>query len=89
MTRTVLLPLGKGGDGLQRRRQPAWRFAMRRGRILADNVMFGSDAQQVGIDFDWEIVNLQIADRPQTPDVHPGIDTVGLIWRFAVAPQRP
>ena len=52
--------------------------------------MFGSDAQQVGIDFDWEIVNLQIeADRPPAPDVHPGIDTVGADLAVAVAPQDP
>ena len=35
------------------------------GKVFADNVMFGSDAQRVGLDFDWEIVSLQVeADRP-------------------------
>ncbi len=33
--------------------------------MLADNVVFGSEAQNVGIDFDWEIVNMQVeAERP-------------------------
>ena len=34
-------------------------------KVYADNVMFGSDAQNVGIDFDWEILHLEVeADRP-------------------------
>ena len=35
------------------------------GKVLVDNVVFGSPAQDVGIDFDWEIINVQVeADRP-------------------------
>jgi hypothetical protein len=34
-------------------------------KVIADNVVFGSPAQDVGIDFDWEIVHLQVdADIP-------------------------
>ena len=91
MTRTVLLPLGKGGDGLQRLAAAGLEIREEEGRILADNVMFGSDAQQVGIDFDWEIVNLQIeADRPPKHLMFiPALILLALIWRLQLRRKDP
>jgi TRAP transporter 4TM/12TM fusion protein len=64
-TRTVLLPLGKPGDGAQRLADAGLEVRVEGDKVLADNVMFGSEAQNVGIDFDWEIVNMQVeAERP-------------------------
>ena len=35
------------------------------GRVLADTVVFGSAAQDAGLDMGWEINHLQVAaDRP-------------------------
>ncbi|MDJ0739439.1 MAG: TRAP transporter permease [Gammaproteobacteria bacterium] len=63
--RTVLLPLGKSGDGEARLRDAGLEVRVDDGKVFADNVMFGSAAQDVGIDFDWEIVTLQTAaERP-------------------------
>ena len=57
--------LGKPGDGEDRLRTAGLELRTDDGKVLIDNVVFGSDAQQVGLDFDWEIVNLQVeADRP-------------------------
>ncbi len=65
MTRTVLLPLGAAGDGEERLRAAGLEVRTEGDRVFADNVMFDSDAQKVGIDFDWEIVSMQAeADRP-------------------------
>ena len=65
VTRTIQLPLGKGDDGAQRLAEAGLEVRIEDDKAFADNVMFGSDAQNVGIDFDWEIVNLQVAaDRP-------------------------
>jgi hypothetical protein len=65
MTRTVLLPLGASGDGEARLRDAGLEIRTEDGKVFADNVGFGSAAQKVGIDFDWEIVNLQVeADVP-------------------------
>ena len=65
MTRTVLLPLGASGDGEARLRDAGLEIRVEDDKVFADNVMFDSDAQKVGIDFDWEVVNLQAdADRP-------------------------
>ncbi len=63
--KTVLLPLGPAGDGTERLMNAGLELREEEGRILADNVVFGSPAQDVGIDFDWEIVKVQVeADRP-------------------------
>ena len=31
------------------------------GRIYVDNLNFGGPAEQLGIDFDWEVVELEVA----------------------------
>ncbi|WP_078122084.1 TRAP transporter permease [Thiosocius teredinicola] len=65
ISKVVMLPLGKPGDGAERLADAGLEVRTEDGKVYADNVMFGSSAQQVGIDFDWEIVNLEIAaDRP-------------------------
>ena len=65
VSRTVLLPLGKKADGEERLREAGLEIRLEGEKVIADNVMFGSPAQNVGIDFDWEIVHLQIeAERP-------------------------
>jgi len=65
MTRTVLLPLGASGDGEARLRDAGLEIRIEDDKVIADNVAFDSDAQNVGIDFDWEVVSLQAdADRP-------------------------
>jgi TRAP transporter 4TM/12TM fusion protein len=65
VTRTVQLPLGGGDDGAARLAEAGLEVRVEDGKVFADNVMFGSPAQSVGIDFDWEILQLEVAaDRP-------------------------
>ena len=65
ISRTVLLPLGEGEDGAERLRAAGLELRTEDDRVFVDNVMFASPAEKVGIDFDWEIVNLQVeAERP-------------------------
>ncbi len=65
LTKTIRLPLGKAGEGTQRLADAGLEIRVDQGRVFAENVVFGSDAQNVGLDFDWEIVNLQVeAERP-------------------------
>ncbi len=77
----VRLPLGKTGDGESRLREAGLELRSEDGRVLVDNVMFGSDAQTVGLDFDWEIVNLQVeADIPPKHIMFiPALGLLGLI----------
>jgi len=65
VSRAIQLPLGKADDGETRLREAGLEVRVEDGKVFADNVMFGSAAQNVGLDFDWEIVSLQAeADRP-------------------------
>ena len=65
VSRTVMLPLGPAGDGEARLAEAGLELRTEDGKVFADNVMFGSAAQDVGIDFDWEILNLEVdAERP-------------------------
>ena len=62
---TILLPMGPAGPGLERLANIGLETRLEDEKVLADNVMFGSVAQDAGLDFDWEIINLQVrADRP-------------------------
>jgi len=64
-SRTILMPVGKGDDGAQRLADSGLEVRIEGDKVFADNVVFGSVAQAVGLDFDWEIVNIQVeADRP-------------------------
>ena len=61
-----LLPLGSaGGDGAGRLLEGAGiEFRNEGGRIFVDNLNFGGPAEQLGIDWDWELVELEVpADR--------------------------
>ena len=61
-----LLPLGAaGGDGATRLIDNAGiEFREEDGKLFVDNLSFGARAEQLGIDFDWELVELEVpADR--------------------------
>jgi TRAP transporter 4TM/12TM fusion protein len=63
--KTVQLPLGPAGDGTARLADAGLEVRTEDDKVFVDMVMFGSQAQELGIDFDWEIVNLQLpAERP-------------------------
>lgn len=61
-----LLPTGApGADGATRLQQGAGiEFREEDGRIFVDSLDFGGPSEQLGIDFDWEVVELEVpADR--------------------------
>ncbi len=64
--RTIMLPLGPPGTGEERLVAAGLELVTNdEGKVIADNVMFGSAAQDAGLDFDWEIVEVYVgADRP-------------------------
>lgn len=62
-----LLPLGAmGAEGEARLTEGAGiEFREEDGKLFVDNLDFGGPAEQLGIDFDWEVVELDVeADRP-------------------------
>ena len=66
ISKAVLLPLGPAGPGKERLGNAGLEIRIEDdGRVLADNVMFGSAAQSAGLDFDWEITSVNVAaERP-------------------------
>ncbi len=64
---TVELPLGdRQGDGAERLAQHAGlAFRIEADTAFVDHVVFGGQAEKQKIDFDWELVSLQVpAKRP-------------------------
>ena len=63
-----LLPLGDAGEDGESRLSDSAGIAFRDedGRIYVDDLAFGGAAEQLGLDFDWELVSLDVkADRPR------------------------
>ncbi len=63
--KTILLPMGIPGTGQERLSLAGLEVKIEGDKVIADNVVFGSSAQDAGLDFDWQILNIQIeAERP-------------------------
>jgi TRAP transporter 4TM/12TM fusion protein len=82
VSKTVELPLGAPGDGADRLREAAGlEFREEGGKMLVDNVVFGSYAEKQKIDFDWELREVQVpADRlPKEVFYIPALLLLGLV----------
>ena len=63
--RTVVLPLTAGDDGAARLEEAGLMLRSEGETVLVDTVVFGSAAQEAGLDFDWRILHLlQDTERP-------------------------
>jgi TRAP transporter 4TM/12TM fusion protein len=63
--KVVALPLGPAGDGTERLMDHAGiEVRDEDGKVLIDNITFGSPAEKAKLDFDWEITAIEVpADR--------------------------
>lgn len=61
VTRTVSLPLGDAGTAEERLERAGLVLLQEGGKTLVDDVVFGSAAYDAGIDFDWEVLSVEIA----------------------------
>ncbi|WP_415888103.1 TRAP transporter permease [Neptuniibacter sp. QD37_6] len=65
VNKTVELPLAEKGTGAEKIEAAGLMLREEEGKIIVDMVTFDSDAQKVGLDFDWEIKAIEVeADRP-------------------------
>ncbi len=63
--KTVMLPLGEPGDGKARMQSAGLELRFEDGKAIVDNLVFGSTAERQKIDFDYELVSVQVkSDRP-------------------------
>ena len=63
--KVVMLPLGAQRDGAERLLEAGLELREEDGRMLVDNIVFGSAAEKQQIDFDYEVASVQLeAERP-------------------------
>jgi C-terminal processing protease CtpA/Prc len=64
-TMTVMLQVGEGATGAEKLAAIGLETRQEEGKTLIDNVVFASPAEKANIDWDQEILNLQVpAKRP-------------------------
>jgi len=65
VSKMVVLPMGDAAPGIARLEKAGLELRTERSRVYVDMVAFDSHAEKAGIDFDWEILSLQVpTDRP-------------------------
>jgi len=62
-TKTVMLPVGDEGTGAERLAAIGIETREEDGKTLIDNVVFSSAAEKAGIDFDQELLNIQVPSK--------------------------
>jgi hypothetical protein len=66
VTKIVPLRLGPPAPGMDRLAHAGIEIREEDAKVLVDNIIFGSEAEKAGVDFDWEIVDIQ-AEAEQPP----------------------
>ncbi|MCP4624300.1 MAG: TRAP transporter permease [bacterium] len=81
-TKTVMLPVGDQKTGAERLTGIGLETRQEDGKILIDNVVFSSAAEKAGIDFDQEVLNLQVPAKrlPKQLMFIPALGLYTLIW---------
>ncbi len=81
-TKTVMLPVGDEGGGVERLAAIGLETRNEEGKILIDNVVFSSAAEKSGIDFDQEILNIQVPTKrpPKQLMFIPAVALLALVW---------
>jgi hypothetical protein len=81
-TKTVMLPVGNEKTGAERLAAIGLETREEDGKILIDNVVFSSAAEKAGIDFDQEVLNLQVPTRrlPKQLMFIPAMALYALVW---------
>jgi len=81
VNKVVTLPMGAPGEGLDRVTALGLDLRFDGSKAVVDSVGFESAAQKAGVDFDFEILNVQVkADRPAKQLMYiPGLLVMGLI----------
>ena len=84
VSKMVVLPMGKTTSGKARLEQAGLELRTEKQRVFVEMVVFDSLAQKAGIDFDWEILSLQVptARPPKQWMFVPALLLLGgIVWR--------
>jgi len=90
-TKALMLPVGKEGPPEERLREVGFEVIEQDGKMIVDNIMFGSNAERMGIDFDQEILTVMVeSDRPPKQLMFiPALVLLGLIYFLQKRRQTP
>ncbi|MEE4364584.1 MAG: TRAP transporter permease [Desulfotignum sp.] len=90
-TKALMLPVGQEGVPEDRLREVGFEVMEDDGKMIVNNLMFGSNAERMGIDFDQEIVSVMMeADRPPKQLMFiPALALLGLIYFLQKRRQTP
>ncbi len=87
VTKFVPLPLGPAGPGADRLAHGGIEVRQQDGKTLVDNIVFGTAAEAAGVDFDWEILDVQVeADQPPKQLIY--IPALGLLALIVFLQRR-
>jgi TRAP transporter 4TM/12TM fusion protein len=83
-TKIIMLPVETEGTGTERLEGIGIEIRNEEGKILIDNVVFSSAAEKAGMDFDQEILNIQVPTKrpPKQIMFIPALILLVLIWYF-------
>ncbi|MEN8245329.1 MAG: TRAP transporter permease [Thermodesulfobacteriota bacterium] len=81
-TKTVMLPVGDEKTGVERLTAIGLETRNEDGKILIDNVVFSSAAEKAGMDFDQELLNIQVPAKRMPPQLMfiPALALYALVW---------
>jgi len=81
-TKTIMLTIGDEPTGADRLMGVGLETREEEGKVLVDNVMFSSPAEKAGIDFDQEILNIQVPTKrlPKECMYIPATALYVLVW---------
>ncbi len=90
VSKTVMLPLGAKAPGKERLAEAGLEIRTEGGKVLIDNLVFGSAAEQAGLDFDWEIKSvITEADVPPKELVYiPALTLLALLGWMQLARRK-
>ena len=82
IAKTVVLPVAAAEGGEARLEEAGIMLREEEGKVFIDNIVFGSAAEKAGLDFDQEIVSVQVrADRPPKQLMFiPALLLLALVW---------
>ncbi len=81
-TKSLMFPVGNAQSGVERLNEIGFETRIEDDKILVDNVVFSSNAEKMGIDFDQEILLIKIpSDRPSKQFMFiPALGLLGLVY---------
>jgi len=83
VSKSVMLPMGAPGTGAERLLSAGLILREDDGKVLVDDIVFGSAAERLGFDYDWEITQILMPNTERPPNqlfFIPAVLALALIW---------